>query len=46
MSDGLNTLCNNAFDEEEEAKEDEERPPSTLYQKAPGELLYILRNDD
>ena len=37
---------NNTVDEEEEAKDDEERPPLDMYQKAPGELLYILRNDD
>ena len=38
---------NNIVEEEEEAKDDEVRPPSALYQKnALGELLYILRNDD
>ena len=46
MFDGRNTLWNNDVDEEEEAKDDEEKLPSTLYQKDLGELKYILRNDD
>ena len=36
----------NNIDEEEETKDDEEQLPSVPYQKAPGELTYILRNDD
>ena len=32
-------------DEEQEAKDDEERLPSVLYQTSLGELTYILKNN-
>ena len=37
---------NTTVDKEEEAKDDKERPPASLYQKAPGKLSYILKNDN
>ena len=33
-------------DEEQEAKDDEERLPSVIYQKSLSELTYILRNNN
>lgn len=33
-------------DEEQEAKDDKEWLPSILYQKTPGELMYIHRNNN
>ena len=33
-------------DEEQEAKDDEEKLPLVMYQKALGKLTYILRNNN
>jgi hypothetical protein len=33
-------------DEEQEAKDDEERLQSVMYQKSLGELTYILKNNN